>query len=175
MILSVTNAGALGQVNRISIFNDAESIMTPMTNIDGGPDVGNILNFHFFPGLRDYLKGNNRSAMSQLTYFLDRPQYSSMNPKQNQYFSIGHYVRGMIYFYHAQGVGRLELARMEFDSAILRNPNNHFAYLELARVYSLLGFKQQAVLTLQKVLKLNPEGSLAQEVRRELALVQQQK
>ena len=65
---------------------------TPKTKLNTGPCVGDILNFHYFPGLIDYSKGNYRYAIQQLDYVLARPEYTSMNPRQGEILSHGHYI-----------------------------------------------------------------------------------
>ena len=172
MVFLSSQATAFSQGNQIMIPNRGVGIGTSTTNIAAGPDVGSILNAHFFPGIQDYLMGNYGYAMAQMDYFLARPQFSQMNPNQNQYFSIGHYLRGMIYLYHAEGIGRHERAKQEFEAAIRRNSKNCFAYLELAHVYSFLGLKPAAVELLTEFLQTNPTSPAADQARKDLTSLQ---
>jgi tetratricopeptide (TPR) repeat protein len=162
---------ALAQRDGIRIIDTGNGMGSGMTNVDGGPDVGSILNAHYFPALEDYRKGNFRSAISQMDYFLARPQYTSGNPKQREYLSLGSYIRGMIYLYHAVGRGRHNMARLDFEKAISLNPDNHFAYLELANVYAFLELKQPAINTIEKLLALNPDESVSKLAKQKLEML----
>jgi len=134
-----------------------------------GYGVGGILNFHYFPGIKYYQAGRYSRAVPELSYFIDRPNYTNGNPKQANYLSTAHYVRGMIYLHHATGLGRLSIAKQDFEAAIMWNKNNYLAYLELSRVFSVAGMKTQADSILKILLDLNSDDKeIAEDARREL-------
>ena len=83
--------------------------------------------------------------------------------------SIAHYLRGMIYFYHAKGLGRHALAKSDFEHAIKWNNRNYTAYIELSRVYSELGFNAPATTVLERLLELKPGEEISKEAQTELA------
>jgi len=150
----------------------ATLVATPQTKLNTGPCTGDILNVHYFPGLIDYSKGNYRYAVQQLDYVLARPQYTSMNPRQGELLSHGHYVRGMIMLYHASGTGKLVRAKADFEQAIRWNINNHLPYFELARLLSMAGLKEQATQVIHELLDKQPPEEIAQKARNELKLLQ---
>ena len=145
---------------------------TPPTKLNTGPCTGNILNIHYFPGLIDYSKVNYRYAMQQLDYVLARPQYTSMNPRQGELLSHGHYIRGMIILYHTSGTGKLVRAKVDFEQAIQWNANNHLPYFELARLLSMAGLKEQATQVIHELLDKQPSEEITQKARNELKLLQ---
>ena len=138
------------------------------TDFDAGPMVASILNVHYFPGLLDYGNGRYDYAETQLSYVINRPQYIEQNPRQGEILSTAHYTRGMIYFYHASGVGRHRLARADFEAAIQWNPRNLVAYLELSRVFSELGLKEPAVSTIHRLLDFKPDKTIAEQAQADL-------
>jgi tetratricopeptide (TPR) repeat protein len=83
--------------------------------------------------------------------------------------STANYLLGMIYMYHAEGLGRRSLARGYFEKAIEWNAKNYVAYLELARVFAELRFSNQASEVLQRLLKLDPPEETAFQARSELS------
>src|SRR5215475_776572 len=94
------------QVDRsyIEILNGGKPIPyqpTLFTELELGPNVGQILNAHYFPGVNFYKHGNYVNANDQLGYVLTRPSYLDGNPNQAQYLSTAAYMRGMIFLYHA--------------------------------------------------------------------------
>src|SRR5262245_5764149 len=116
----VLQAGAQ-QVNpgAIQIIDTGKYFYYPRTNfINLGPQVGNILNAHYFPAMNYFKGGRYGQSIVDLDYFIDRVAYTDGNPNQAQYLSTAHYVRGMIYFYHAKGLGRMSLALSDFSDAI---------------------------------------------------------
>ena len=141
---------------------------TPPTQIDGGPVEGQMLNIHFFPGVKDFNNGMYAYALSQFNYVLGSPHYLDENPRQAEYISTAYYLRGMIYLYHAEGLGRHRFAKDDFEAATKVNPNNHSAYLELSRVYSALDLKEPAITILRSLEKNDLEKSLADEVQADL-------
>ncbi len=144
-----------------------------VTNVtDAGPGLGGILNAHYFPGLNSYRHGYFTSAKSEMDYFIDRPTYTSMNPRQGEYMSTAHYTRGMIYFYHATGLGRHVLAKRDFEQSIKWNPKNYLSYLELSRVWSAVGMKERAIKVLQNLLASKPSEDFAQLATQELRKLQ---
>lgn len=150
----------------ITIPNLKQSSMNRGTNFDTGPCVGNILNAHFFPGFLDYLDGNYAYAMAQMDYVIDRPQYTAMNPKQAEYLSTAHYIRGSIFLDHATGIGRHELAVTDFSSSIKWNSRNYHSYLKLATSYITMNLRSEANETLQSLLALHPPESIIEEANR---------
>lgn len=152
----------------VTIINESNTVAAGITNLDGGPVVGNMLNVHYFPGLQDYAAGRFSAALGQMNYVIGRPDYLDGNPRQAEFMSTAHYLRGMIYLYHATGIGKHKLARTDFESSIKWNPGNYIAYLELSRVYSALGFKEPAATVLRTLLALKPDAVIAQEATAEL-------
>ena len=160
----------------IKIQNRAKNLpYAKLTNIDAGPAVGDILNAHYFPGLIDYKNGNYAGAKSQMDYFLDRPQYTKENPRQAEFFSYGHYIRGMIYLYHASGRGRYIRSKKDFEQSIRWNSKNYAAYLQLSRVLSKVGQKKQAISVLFKLLDSKPEEKFIQLAKKEIQIIQTEK
>jgi tetratricopeptide (TPR) repeat protein len=129
---------------------------------------GNMLNIHFFPGLLDYYRGNYNSAFREMSYCIERTNYLEVNPQRFKYLSLGHYIRGMIYLYHASGGEKYTRAARDFEHAIQWNPGNHLAYLELSRVSSIVGLKEEAVAILRRLLQLKPAAEIVQQARKEL-------
>jgi tetratricopeptide (TPR) repeat protein len=158
---------------QIQIHNipGVEYIVIGMTNVDAGPTVGNILNHHYFPGIKYYARGLFSWALNEMNYFLARPQYTEMNQRQAEFMSTGHYLRGMIYLYHASGLGRLGLAQADFQSSIRWDDRNYFSYLELAQVLIELGEFKKAKSTLQILVAMNPTKEVAQQARDRLELI----
>jgi predicted Zn-dependent protease len=152
----------------ISIIDTGRDDGPFRTFYDVGPEVGGILNNHYFPAIRQYNAGSYRTAEENLTYLLDRPTYIDGNPRQPQFISNAYYFRGMICLYHATGVGRLTLAKGDFENAIRWNPNNTLAYLELSRVYSSLEMRDQAISIIETLLERKPDEDIAQQAQAEL-------
>ena len=154
----------------ITITNDVDARLPtgPPVFVDNGPQVGEILRAHYAPGLQDYQAGRYREGFSEFTYVIDRPSYLNGHPSQAQYLSTAYYLRGMIFRYHAEGVGRLTLAQGDFEAAIQWNPENYLAYLELARLFVITGFKEQAASVLKYVIELKPDESVAKDVEKML-------
>jgi tetratricopeptide (TPR) repeat protein len=145
------------------------------TNINAGTDVGGILNAHYFPGLIDYKNGNYVGAKNQMDYFLDRPHYTKENPRQAEFFSNGHYIRGIIYFYHASGRGKYIYAKKDFEQSIRWNPKNYAAYLQLSRVLSKIGEKKQAVSILYTLIDSKPKEEIIQLFKKEISTIKYKK
>src|SRR5262249_38119528 len=129
--------------SRITINDTGKPIPVRRTYIDVGPETGSILNVHYFPGINLYNAGRYVDAEENMTYLLDRPHYIADNPRKEEFLSTACYLRAMIYLYHSDGLGRFSLAKRDFEAAVTLNPKNYLAYLELSRVYSNLGFKDQ--------------------------------
>jgi len=155
---------------KVQIVDTGEYFYIPYTTYTNlGPMQGNVLNVHYFPAMRYYEGGRYRQATIDFTYFIDRPEYTAGNANQANYMSSAFYARGMIYFYHAVGIGRLSLAMNDFDAAIKWNPKNYVAYLELARVFSTAGLRDQAASMLQMLVNLQPaDHEVAEDAQREL-------
>ena len=149
----------------VQIFNLKQTPMKGMTHFDTGPCVGEILNAHFYPGLEEYLDGNYANAVAQMDYFIARPQYTEMNPKQAEYFSIAHYIRGSIFLEHARGTGRYALAINDFEASIRWNKHNYQSYLKLATACKEAQLKDRAISTLKMLLDMN----LPEQIREEAA------
>lgn len=141
------------------------------TSIDGGPSTGDILNNHFFLGVRYFQQGMFSYSHTEFSYVIRRPYYLDINPRQAEYMSTSCYLRGMIYLHHSDGIGRYSLAKADFDAAIQWNPANYPAYLELSRVYTRVGLKDAAISLLRTVEKFDLEEKLAQEVQKELEML----
>jgi tetratricopeptide (TPR) repeat protein len=158
---------------RIAIVDTGKPIPYERTAVDAGPAEGNMLNAHYFPGMNFYNAGRYSDAEREMTYVINRPHYLDANPKRPEFVGMAYYLRGMIFLYHAHGVGRLTLAKRDFEAALSWNPNNYVPYLELARVYSELGFADEARKVLQLLLGLGPDETLASEARKELSAITQ--
>jgi tetratricopeptide (TPR) repeat protein len=136
---------------------------------DLGPQVGDILNAHYFPGLAFYQGGRYTNAYNEFTYLIRNHTYIDENPNQTLYMTTAFYLRGMIFQYHATGIGRLTLAKNDFEAAIKWDPKNFPAYLELGRLLSSAGQTDQAVSVLQKLLDLQPsDEKVLTEARQQL-------
>jgi hypothetical protein len=155
--------------DRVKIIVSEFKTPSPPTQIDGGPVVGEMLNVHYFPGVKDFEIGSYDHALAQFDYVIRRADYLAMNPRQAEYMSVAHYLRGMIYLYHAEGIGRHGLAKGEFEASIKWNPDNYAAYLELSRVYTSLGFSKPALSILQLLKKAKLDSMLMKEVQSELS------
>ncbi|HYR88039.1 MAG TPA: tetratricopeptide repeat protein [Terriglobia bacterium] len=158
---------------RIEIINTGKFTPYVATDIEAGPVTGNILNFHYFPGLNFYNGGRYKEAEEQFTYVIVRPHFLEANPRRAEFMSISYFLRGMIYFYHANGVGRHSMAKADFESALKWNPRNYIVLLELSRLYSGLGFQQQAGAVLRHLLDLKPDEETARQAQTELDKIQQ--
>jgi len=158
---------------RIEIIDTGKFIPYAATDIEAGPVTGNILNFHYFPAVNFYNGGRYKEAEEQFSYVILRPHYLEANPKRAEFMSISHYLRGMIYFYHANGVGRHSLAKADFEAALKWNPQNYVVFLELSRIYSNLGFQQEASSVLRHLLDLKPDEETARQAQMELDKIPQ--
>lgn len=136
--------------------------------IDAGPVVGDMLNAHYFPGIVYYNSGYYSNANLEFAYVIGRPQYLEGNPRRGEYLSTSYYLRGLIYFDHAEGIGRYSLARADFEEALRWNPNNYQAYIDLGRLYSALGFRDQGISVIQHLLELKPDETIAAEARKQI-------
>jgi tetratricopeptide (TPR) repeat protein len=136
---------------------------------DLGPSTGHMLSVHFIPGINYYNNGRYDYAQGELNYVTIHPEYLMENPRRSEIESIAHYLIGMIYMYHADGVGRRTLAKQHFEKAIEWNPDNHMAYLEMARMYASLRLSEPARAILQQLLKLKPPGNIEVQARDELS------
>ncbi len=134
-----------------------------MTHYNTGPCTGEILNAHFYPGLLEYLDGNYAYAVSQMDYFIDRPDYTKMNPNQSEYFSIAHYIRGSILLEHAVGNRRFQLAISDLEASINWNKQNYQSYIKLAAAYKETDMKERAVSILKSLLTLPAPETIKQE------------
>lgn len=169
VILCMPLVSAFAQSYDVKIHNRVENpSFAEITSIDAGPETGGILNAHYFPGLIDFQKGNYVGAKNQMDYFLTRPHYIQMNPRQREFISHGHYIRGMIYLYHASGRGRFILAKKDFEQSIRWNPKNYVSHLQLSRVLSTVGLKDKAITILQSLLKTSPDEMVAKLMKEEI-------
>jgi tetratricopeptide (TPR) repeat protein len=148
----------------------------PNYDIDAGPgdwqlaiNTGGVLNVHYYPALTLYLAGNNTQAKREMDYVLRFPELTRNNPKQKQLFSVAYYVRAMILFHHATGLGRLEMARSDFEESIKCDPRIFFSYLELSSLYVELGLKEKAIDILTRLLSVNPPPTIVQDANKALA------
>jgi tetratricopeptide (TPR) repeat protein len=136
---------------------------------DFGPVVGDMMNAHFVPAVNWYDSGSYSMALADFNYVIPRAEYLQENPRQGEIMSVAHYMRGMIYLYHAEGFGRHELAKSDFEQAIKWNPKDYPAYLELSRVYSQLGLTAPATSILQRLIELKPAEPISKEAEAELS------
>jgi tetratricopeptide (TPR) repeat protein len=174
ILLSILIHGAQETVTptdraRITITNSEPANAYLITRFDAGPSVGSMLENHFFPGIDYYNNGKYQYAQQELDYVIRRPENLIENVRRNNFLSVSHYLLGMIYMYHANGLGRRNVAREHFIKAIEYQPNNHIAHLELARVYAELRLTKQASEIIQQLLELKPEEDIATQARDELA------
>jgi len=168
VVIFLTQELTFEERNKIEIIDDDKLVPYQETYFDAGPVTGNILNAHYFPGINLYNSGRYTRAEQECSYVLLRPQYTSAHPKQNEFMSVSYYLRGMIYFYHARGVGHYTAAKDDFEAALKWNPQNHIVYIELARLYASLGFQEQALSLLRHVLQLMPDKIISDEARKQL-------
>jgi tetratricopeptide (TPR) repeat protein len=146
--------------------------MAPPAHYETGPTWGNILNNHFFPGMQNFATGQFAYAKAELDYFLARPEYTAMNPQQGKFMSLGHYIRGMIYLYHASGVGRHARAIQDFRSAIEWDAQNYLSRLELAHALTAVGNTREAINVLQAMLKMELSPDILAQVREDMGKLQ---
>lgn len=158
---------------RIDIKDEGKFVPWAPTNFTNlGPVLGNILNFHYFPAVNLYEAGRYADAFDNFNFFITDRFATDDNPNQASWMSTAHHLRGMILRYHATGVGRLTLARGEFEAAIKWNAKNFPAYLELSRVLSIAGLKDQAASVLRSLLDLRPDDEeVVEDAKNELNLV----
>ena len=154
--------------SKIEIVNTGKFIAYRIMEIAAGPVVGNMLNAHYFPGIDFYSGGRYKEAEPQFTYVIERSRYLEANPRQAEFMSTAHYLRGMIYVYHATGIGRLSIAKQDFEAALQWNPHNYIVLLELSRLYSALGFQEQAASILKHLLDLKPDEEIARQAQVDL-------
>jgi tetratricopeptide (TPR) repeat protein len=159
---------AVGPDSGIEIINTGPYKPFEPTNIEAGPVVGMMLNYHYFPGINDYNGGRYKEAEGQFTYVIQRANYLEANPRRPEFMSTAHYLRGMIYLYHAKGLGRHTQAKADFEAALKWNPLNYVVYLELSRLYSSLGFRDPAESMIRHLLELKPNQAVAEEAQKEL-------
>ena len=131
-------------------------------------NTGDILNYHYFPGINLYSQGMYRDAKEQMDYVIARPHYIERNPKRAEILSISHFIRGNIYFRHSSGLGRLALAKGDFEDSIKWNSENHLARLELARLVATLNQQGEAIAMLSDLQKAKLKPELRQEVDADL-------
>ena len=158
---------SLAQRHNITIHNrePLKVLHIGKTEFNGGYSSGDILNNHYFPGILYYRHGNYEKSKSELDYFINRPHYTQMNPRQAEFFSTAHYLRGRIYFYHASGSGRQLLAKDDFEKSIQWNPDNHLSYIELSRLWIDIGNREAGFSVLKRLLELNPEDKISQQAK----------
>ncbi len=174
LFLALAQNLTLEERSKIEIIDTDKYLPYVETHFDGGPVQGNMLNAHYFPGINLYNGGRYTRAEQEFTYVLMRPQYLTGNPRRDEYMSVSSYLRGMIYFYHSNGFGRYSAAKEDFEAALKWNPRNDIVYIELSRLYALLGFQKQAVSLVEDLLKLMPDEKITAEARKQLATLTQQ-
>src|SRR5262245_12619234 len=76
---------------RITIIDTGKPIPVRRTYIDVGPETGNILNVHYFPGINLFNAGRYVDAEENMTYLLDRPFYIADNPRKEEFLSTACY------------------------------------------------------------------------------------
>jgi hypothetical protein len=175
-LIVAASAWAVTAQEGIVVHNKGRYVPKQNTTFDLGPtdpasqvNTGDILNIHYFPGITFYSQGNYKYAKDEMDYVIGRPQFFENNPRKREILSIAHFIRGSAYFRHASGLGRLTLARSDFEHSIEWNPENHLARLELARLVATLDQKAAAIAMLTELqqAKLTPELRL--EVEKDLA------
>jgi len=163
---------AIAQENRNIIIENKGFLEINKTDIDAGPSYGDILNNHYFPGLECFRHGYFSRAKAELGYLIARPDYVKSNPRQAEFMTNSHYIRGMIYLYHASGLGRHLLAKRDFEQSIRWNPKNYLAHLELSRVWSAVGKKEKAISVLKRLMVLEPDETIVQQAKKDLSLLE---
>jgi len=139
-----------------------------ITQIDAGPVSGDILNHHYFPAIIFYNNGNYFYAMEELDYFIRNSQFTEMNPRQPEFYSTAHYLRGAIFLKHATGVRRFSLARLDFEASIKWDKRNYLSYEGLSDVFSNLGYKDKAIEVLLDFIRENPNSKFVPEANQKL-------
>jgi tetratricopeptide (TPR) repeat protein len=180
LVMSVGASGvlllsAIAQETRNIVIENKGFLEINKTDIDAGPSYGDILNNHYFPGIECFRHGYFSRAKAELDYLIARPDYVKSNPRQAEFMTNSHYIRGMIYLYHASGLGRHVLAKRDFEQSIRWNPKNYLAHLELSRVWAAVGKKEQAVSALRRLLALEPDEAIVQQAKKELGLLDVQR
>ena len=160
-------------LSQVEIVDTGKFMPYITTNIDAGPATGFILNYHYFPGINFYNGGRYKEAEEQFTYVIQRPYFLEANTRRPEFMSTAHYLRGMIYLYHATGVGRHNQAKADFESALQWNPRNYVVYIEISRLYSGLGFREQAASIIRHLLELKPDEATAAAAQKEIAAIAQ--
>jgi tetratricopeptide (TPR) repeat protein len=171
-VIPIQDTGSI-DLSQIEIINTGKYMPYITTNIDAGPATGFILNYHYFPGINFYNGGRYKEAEEQFTYVTSRPQYLEANPRRPEFMSTAYYLRGMVYLYHANGVGRHNQAKADFEAALQWNPRNYVVYLEISRLYSGLGFREQAVSIIRHLLEMKPDQMIAEAAQKELDAITQ--
>jgi len=171
MLIQGSLTPQLGGVDRtkIVIINTGQPIPYAPTSVDAGPATGGMLNAHFFPGINFYNAGRYANAEAELGYVAGRRHYLEGNSRREEFMSTANYLLGMIYMYHAEGVGRRNIAETYFDRAIAWNPSNYTAYIELSRIFTELRLPERARGILQRLLDLNPPDDIAKQARDEMS------
>jgi tetratricopeptide (TPR) repeat protein len=169
MLLLLQTILSMPADKNIKIINGGPLRPSLDMSFDFGPVVGDMLNAHFLPAVNWYNGGSYSLAINDFNYVIKRVHYFDSNPRQAEIMSVALYLRGMIYLYHAEGVGRHANAKADFEEAIKWNPQNYIAYLELSRVYSQLEFTGPATTILQRLLDLKPGEAIAKAAEDEMA------
>jgi hypothetical protein len=160
----------------ITIHNGrALDVIEYLTDIHAGPDSGQILQRHFFPGMIAYINGKYKNATDDLLFFLRHPEQTKMNVRHAEFHSTAHYLLGMVYFYHASGRGRLVRAKKHFEDSIRWNLRNYKSYIELSHLFYSVDLKSHSSFVLKKLLDLSPPEDIVQQANRELYKIQDQK
>src|SRR5262245_43465027 len=115
VILAMVQLSPLPDANPITIIDGGKFKPYSKTQFDAGPAAGDGLNGHFFPSLIAYNTGRYNYAFNDFTYIERNHYFLDANPRKPEFMSITHYLRGMIYLYHAAGVGRHQLAKVDFE------------------------------------------------------------
>src|SRR5712691_8116138 len=121
LVTALVQDASLLDRSHIEIVNNGQYIaINQVTNINGGPVVGNMLNAHYFPGINLYNGGRYTRAEQEFSYVILRPQYLTGNPRRDEYMSVSCYLRGMIYLYHTStnAFGRYSAAKEDFEIAL---------------------------------------------------------
>ena len=169
LVTALVQDASLLDRSHIEIVNNGQYIaINQVTNINGGPVVGNMLNAHYFPGINLYNGGRYKEAEAEFTYVITRPHYLSENRRRPEYLSTSYYLRGMIYAYHAKGLGHQSMAQEDFEAALQWNPRNYVVFLELSYLYSGLGFQVEATSILRQLLDLKPDDEIVRQAQAEL-------
>ncbi len=160
-------ASGLGQQD-IQIIN--QGTVVPKVELFVMGSVGDMnINNHYRPAVIYFRNGIFSNAKGDLDYFIARADFLKGRADQADYMSNAHYLRALIYLYHAKGIGRNVLAKRDLESSIRWNAKNYPPYFELSHLWTKMGMEKQAAAVLQRLLQTFPEEKIVAQAQRELS------